>query len=370
MDHLVLAAADKDLGKVLAEDHQHKADQHRVNYAQLRGLEDAVPDPLQLAGTHILSRIGGHGGAQCIINRSTEVSDLLSRRDGGHIDGAQTVHCGLQHHGADGGDGILQSHGKPHLQENPAFLQIRLHFPLLKAERRELMHHVEKAHEARQPLGNAGGIGRSVHPEPQEYDGDIIQKNIEKCRKHQKVYRRPGISQRTNHRGRDIVEEGHRYAQEDDENVFIGIGKDIFRGVHPLQNMTCQQRDHRRHKRRKSDCQPDDVSHVPPHAGIVLGAEALGHRNGKAGAGPDDEAVDHKVHGTGGAHARQGIHAQGSSDNDGIHHAVELLEQSTQQHGNRESQNQCSGASAGHILHRIAFFHYLISPFSRMSPFR
>ncbi len=119
----------------------------------------------------------------------------------------------------------------------------------------------------------------------------------------------------------------------------VGTVDDILRRPHKHQNIPGEQADHCRHDCGEEDAEPSGIGHEAAHIGVVPGPEPLGDRNGEARADADDEAVDHEVDGRGGSHRRQGVHAQGLTHDDGVHHAVELLKQHPQEHGDGEAQN-------------------------------
>ena len=84
---------------------------------------------------------------------------------------------------------------------------------------------------------------------------------------------------------------------------------------------------------------------------MVAGAEALGHRDREARAGTDHKAVHHEVHRAGGSHRGQGLNAQEPAHDDRIRHAVKLLEQRPEQHGQGKAEDQLQRVALGHVPH-------------------
>ena len=121
------------------------------------------------------------------------------------------------------------------------------------------------------------------------------------------------------------------------------MGEGLLRGVHPAQNRCAKGGGHQGDNEGNGDAQPDHVAHEPPQALKILLAELLSHGNGEAGADAVAQAQHQKVDGAGGTHACQGVHPQKFTDDHGIYHAVELLEQQAKQQRQHKRKDQLHG---------------------------
>lgn len=95
---------------------------------------DAPAQPVQLAGSHVLSAVCGHSGSHSVEGTGQQLKKLGSGRYGGHIETAQGVDGGLEDNGADGGDGVLQAHGDSHGAQHPAGVDVQPPFLPTHAE--------------------------------------------------------------------------------------------------------------------------------------------------------------------------------------------------------------------------------------------
>ena len=85
-------------------------------------------------------------------------------------------------------------------------------------------------------------------------------------------------------------------------------------------------------------------------------SEALGDRDGKAGADTERKPDDQKIQGAGHADAGKGIQAKNTADKDAVGEVVKLLEQVPDQQRNTEAQNTLQRGTCCHI-----FYHGSIS---------
>ena len=88
------------------------------------------------------------------------------------------------------------------------------------------------------------------------------------------------------------------------------------------------------------------------HVGIILCAKALRDRNGKTIAYAHAKANDHKRNGAGISYPCQCLNSQKPSDNQRIHHAVQLLKQHSPKKRQRKAQNQSHRFSNRQVLYR------------------
>ena len=101
----------------------------------------------------------------------------------------------------------------------------------------------------------------------------------------------------------------------------------------------------------KSQGYPYAVGYIASEMMVVSGTEALGHGYRKACAYACTEAYDHKADGTGGTYAGQGIDPHKLADDDRIYHAVELLKNISDKHGQGKMHYMPRDTSGSHIYH-------------------
>ena len=297
-------------------------------------------NPVRLLRAQILTGKGGRGGADGIKGTGAEQLHLAARRHRRHGVGAQSVHRGLKQNAADGGDGILQTHGKAHVEKVPGINAPQPQILPAQVEHRKAPHHIPKAQHAGNQLAEQSGPAGARHAHPEGDDEHDVQHHIQKARQNQKHQRRPGIAQGADDAGKQIVEHGSRNAQEDHPDIIVGIVKGLRRGIHPGQNLTAQDGGGQGHNQGDDGAQPDHVAHEFAQAVKILLSELLRHRDGKSGAHAVAQTQHQKVYGAGGANACQSLHAQEFAHHNGVHHAVELLEEQTEEQGQHKRKNQ------------------------------
>ena len=117
-DHLLLARLDEKhhhfVGKRIDDEHgEHEIDQH-----DFHGRAHPHRDARQRMGPDVLSAVGGHGHADVFEHAGEEILDAERSREGGHIDGAQRIVGTLEHDDADAGNGKLQAHRHPVVEQD------------------------------------------------------------------------------------------------------------------------------------------------------------------------------------------------------------------------------------------------------------
>ena len=323
----------------VAECPQHPQRRRGVHRPQQHAGADALMEPVPLPGPHVLSAVGGHGGPHGIKGAGKEEIHLVGGRHGRDIDSAQSVDGGLDHHAADGGDGVLQPHGQAHQAQIG-------HPPLLPAPVLPLHpQHGEAPGQPRQTsqpgheLGEHRGEGRAEHIHMEIEDEDHVQDNVRQGGGDEPDDRRAAVAHGPEDPGGVVVQEVGRQAGEDGDDVDKGPLIDIGGGVHHRQDIPAEEHGNGGERRRADGAQPDAPGHVAAQLLVVARAELLGGGDGKAAAHPGAEAHHQEVDGPGGAHRRQGVAPQGLAHDGGVHHAVELLEQIAKQEGNAEAED-------------------------------
>ena len=295
--------------------------------------------PLPFGRAHVLAAVGSHCAAHSVKGAAEEHRDLAGSRDGGHIDGSQSVDGGLHHHAADGGNGILQTHGQAHQAQLPHAAPVPAPVPPLHFQNGIPPHQAEQAPHPRQGLGKNRGQSRTEHIQSAGEDENHIQHDVHQRRSHQPNHRRPAVPQGAEHTRAEVVK--HIGGQTHKNSLDIGVGAlvNIRRGIHGGENVPAQQSRGQRHHRADGRRQPYAASHIPAQLLMVSRAELLGHRDGKAAAHAAAKTHHQKVDGAGGAHRRQRGPAQCLAHDSGVHHAVQLLEQIPKQDRDAKAQN-------------------------------
>ena len=207
-------------------------------------------------------------------------------------------------------------------------------------ENGELPGDIIQAQPAGKQLTQQRRPAGSSHAHLQRQNQYNVQQDVQQAAHNQKHQGRPGVAQGTENTGQQVVQHGRGDAQENDEDVIVGVGEGILRRVHPDENPAAQQRRDQRYRQGNDAAEPDHVSHEPAKAIIILLTEFLGHGNGKARADTVAQSQHQEVDGAGGADACQSVHPQKFAHHNGIHHAVELLEQQSENQGHHERKNQ------------------------------
>ena len=190
-----------------------------------------------------------------------------------------------------------------------------------------------------------------------EYD---IQHHIHQTGQNQEHQRRPGVAQRADNAGQQIIQHGGGNAKENHPDIIVGVGEGLLRGVHPAQNGSAQGGGRQRDNQSNDGSQPDHVAHEPAKALKILLTELLGHGDGKAGADTVAQSQHQKVDGAGRANARQRVYPQKFTNHDRIHHAVKLLKQQAKQQRQHKGKNQLHGRTHCQITSCV-FCHTITS---------
>ena len=302
--HLRFARIQKQHGAGLGKEQHPPKGQRGVQHPQQRTGPDSLPQAVQLPGPYVLAAVGGHGGPHGVKRTAQKLKELASGGHRRHIGAAQAVDRGLEHNGADGGDGVLHPHGNAYDAQGPAGGPVQP--PLLPAhtKHRVLFGHEDEAGRAGDALGYHRGDGRPRHPCVKPQDEGEIQRDVQHRGESQKVYRGPAVAQGAQDSSQQIIEKRGGNPHEDNEDIALGIREDIAGGVHHRENGAAQKAGSHREHRGEQDGEVGRVRHMPAHAGVVARPHPLGHRDGKPAAHPHAESDDKKVDGAGGPHRR------------------------------------------------------------------
>ena len=344
-DHELIGLVDDDrLGGVhkeqrhgLAEENHHHQGEQGVHAADNHPGPQPGENAVAPAGADVLPAIGGHGHAQGVKDAGEQLVQLVGGGDGGHHHRAQAVDGSLQQNAANGRDGALQAHGDAHAQQAAGVILAEHKVIPGDVEQGEFFPDEHQARQAGDALGNHRGPGGPRHPHGDDHNQEQVQGDVQQGGDHQENHRRAAVPQGPQQACQHVVQHNGGDAQENHHDVAVGVVEDVRGGVHPLQNGPAQGHGENRDHQGEPAGQPQDVAHKALEVLKVLGAVALGHRDGEPGADAGAEAQNQEVDRAGGAHRRQGPCAQEAPHDDGVHHGVELLEQVAEHQGDCEA---------------------------------
>lgn len=320
------ALIQKQAGNLSAKQIQHDKSENRINRTDDGTDLSAFLHPWQLPCADILPGVGGDGGAQRVHGTAEKLADLAASGNRGDIHGAQTIYNGLHDDAANGGDGILQTHGYAHSAKLLHIVGVRAGFLPAHFQNVEFLHHVDQTANAGHALGNDGGPRGTGDAHMKYLHRNNVQHNIHSGGQQQEIQRGTGIAQRADDAGQNVVQNDSGNAQENDENIGIGFLEKVFLGIHQHQNFFAGQTGGQGDDNGKTNGQIGGVCHKFAQTDIIFLPEFLGNGDGEAGTHAGAEAQHQKVNRAGGANACQGVDAQIFAHDDGIHHIVKLLE--------------------------------------------
>ena len=217
-------------------------------------------------------------------------------------------------------------------------------------ENREFLHDEIQAQHTGNQLAQQRRPACARDAHIQRQNKHDVQRHVQQAAHDQENQGRFGISQRPEDTRQEIVQHGRGNAQENHENIIIGKGKRIRRGVHPEENLAAQQRRYQRHRRGDDAAKPDHIADEPAQPVKIPLSEFLRHGNGEPGAHAVAQPQHQKGNGAGGADPRQRVHAQEFSHHNGVHHAINLLKQKPENQRQHKGKNQLHRRSGGQIL--------------------
>ena len=299
-----------------------------------------MADSVKPCRTEVLPRIGRRCGAEGIHRHVKQVIDLIARGDCRDVCRAEAIDGSLQNDAADGGDGILESHGDADAAKALDVVATGAHFALLHLQNVEFACHIEKTKETRHRLGDDCGKGRTFHTHLKDEDGHKVKHDIQHRGGEQKIKRCFRVTHRTDDACEHIIEHRRGDAVKNNGDIAVGFIEKFLFGVHQKEDLLAKDAREKRYDGCDDDTEPDDVRHVSAQIFKVLLTEFLCHGNGKARADAVAKAEDEKVHGACGAHACERIYAEKTSDDEGVHHIIKLLKEQPAYQRNHKSEDQ------------------------------
>ena len=213
---------------------------------------------------------------------------------------------------------------------------------------------VENAEQTGEELGNHGGKCRAGHTHVSGQDEDEVEHDVDGGGDHEKDNRGPGVTERADCAGDEVVQEGGRDSEKDQENVLVGVAVDVRRCVHRVQNPRAEEADGRRHDYGEQRAEIDAVNKEAAHFCIFAGAKLLGEGNGKTIADAHAESDDHEIDGAGGTHTGERFHAEKAADDEGVHHVVELLKKQSAEKRHGKAEDEFHGIAGREVFHSAA----------------
>ena len=296
---------------------------------------------------HVLTAVGGHGGAQGVKGAAENLRELVSGGHGVDAGGAQSIDGALQGYGANGRDEILQRHGNAVGQKLGGVIPAEPQLSRLKPEHGKLFPHVPQAQQPGDSLGQIGGPGSAGHAEAQHGDEQQIQRHVERCGQCQKQQRTAAVTHGADHGGGGVIEHHKGNAPEDPVDVVKGVWIGFRRGMHGGENPPAEDQNHGHDRDGEKGAQIDCAGHIAAQLGQIPGAEGIGCRDAEAHTQADAGAENHKIQGTGGADAAQGVHSHEFSHNHGVHQIINLLQQQAKKDGDGKLQNHAGRIAPG-----------------------
>ena len=121
--------------------------------------------------------------------------------------------------------------------------------------------------------------------------------------------------------------------------------QDFLRRIHQAEQRPAQHRGQDGKDHAQKTAEHNRVPDAAADFFFILRAESLRNGNGKPGAQPEAQADDQEIDGAGRADGSQAFRAEKTADDGGIHKAVQLLKQHTEQQRQRKGKNQFQGAA-------------------------
>ena len=270
----------------------------------------------------VLPAVDGHGRACGVERTGEELADLVCCGDGCDGDRAEAIHGRLHDDGADGGDGILQAHRHADGKQPRDMCAARPQLTGAKTQNGIALSHDGQTQQAGDGLRDHGRPCRALHAHAEHGDGQQVERNVQQGGENEKIDRGPGVSERADDAGDEIIKDDGGDAEENDEDVVVGIPENIVRRVHPAQHGCAQQRrGHGEHHGERSR-EPDAVCHKAAQLRFVALAEFLRHGDDETVADADAEAEHQKIDGARRADARKRVHAEKTADDERIYHII------------------------------------------------
>ena len=201
---------------------------------------------------------------------------MLPAGKGRRRGGAERVDQALHQHGANGADALLDRSGDSKPEDRAQDSKVHSEILEAQAEQRNADIGVDNAQYDRYRLRLHSGNGNAPDSHSELDHIDEVQDNIEDRGDNQEIERSFRVAHTPEHRGIEVIQEHEDQAFEDLVQIGLGIGNDLRRSIHQLQNGTGGKvtdhtgDDHQDHQRN------DRSGKGGAHPFMFSGAEQLG----------------------------------------------------------------------------------------------
>lgn len=219
--------------EVSAEVHDHTGDD-AVADRKCERHANALLHTVHLMRAHVLTDEGRHRRGHGVKRTEHQLLHLRAGGETGDVDGAEAVVRRLHDHRADRGDRILESHRQAHDDEVPGHGTVPV---AVLARRMEYRHHADDVDEAGDAAQGLRGDRRqrgAGTAEMQYGDAEKIEKYIQKGRNRKEDKRCLRVSDCTKKTRQQVVQQGERDAEENNQQILICISIDIRRCLHDM----------------------------------------------------------------------------------------------------------------------------------------
>ena len=159
------------------------------------------------------------------------------------------------------------------------------------------------------------------------------------------------VAERAEHSRAEIVQHGRSDAHENEEDIAIRIVENFRRCVHHTKQVIRPEETNDLDDDGDPEPEPDQLCAAFLDDIRPSGPEALGDRNGKAGADTECKPDNQEIQSPGDADTGKGIQAQNTADKDAVGDTVKLLKQIPDQQRNTEAQNALQRRTCCHIFY-------------------
>lgn len=195
---------------------------------------DALLYALHLVRAYVLTDEGRHRGGNRVERTEHELLHLRAGGETGNIDGAEAVVCRLHNHRADRGDGILEAHRHAHDDEVSGNRAVPVAVLPCRMQHRHRAKDVDEAGDTAQRLCCNRRERRTGTAEMQHRDAEKVEKYIQKGRNRKEDKRCLRVSDCTKEARQQVVQQGERDAEENNQQILICISIDIRRCLHDV----------------------------------------------------------------------------------------------------------------------------------------
>ena len=207
-------------------------------------------------------------------------------------------------------------------------------------------------HHRRQPgdqHGNGCRQGHACHVHMEEEDEDQVQHDVHHAGDEQEGEGRAAVANAAQNTGVDVVAQIAQGAQEEDPHIADRMVPGLRRHLHEPEQQRAEE--NAQHRQRNSRQVQKAHRILNQRTAFFQGAAAgiLARQDGDARAHAHEQAQEDLDGLAAGAYRRQGLGAAVPAHHQGIHRAVELLEDIAQHDGQRKQQGIADDRALSHV---------------------